>query len=71
MTIESKKYPTDALIDGVWVGAEKTFAVIDPATGEEIRRCDIRRAISLNLLEGDLGNAIANRYFHLGLLKNV
>ena len=32
------KFPSAALIDGKWVTSAKTFAVIDPATGQEISR---------------------------------
>ncbi|MFD0986273.1 NAD-dependent succinate-semialdehyde dehydrogenase [Methyloligella solikamskensis] len=38
MTDETKTYPTDALIDGAWIGADRTFAVTDPATGDEIAK---------------------------------
>ncbi|HEX7533266.1 MAG TPA: aldehyde dehydrogenase family protein, partial [Methyloceanibacter sp.] len=36
MNMIAKKFPTAALIDGEWVTSAKTFAVTDPATGEEI-----------------------------------
>ncbi|MGH6736357.1 MAG: NAD-dependent succinate-semialdehyde dehydrogenase [Methyloceanibacter sp.] len=36
MTMLFKKFPTAALIDGEWVTSAKTFAVRDPATGEEV-----------------------------------
>ena len=32
-------FPTAALIDGEWITSAKTFPVLDPATGEEARRC--------------------------------
>jgi succinate-semialdehyde dehydrogenase / glutarate-semialdehyde dehydrogenase len=32
----SAPFPTAALIDGQWVTSEKTFAVLDPATGDKI-----------------------------------
>jgi succinate-semialdehyde dehydrogenase/glutarate-semialdehyde dehydrogenase len=32
----AKKFPNAALIDGKWVTSNKTFSVLDPATGEEI-----------------------------------
>ncbi|MEG6508369.1 NAD-dependent succinate-semialdehyde dehydrogenase [Methyloligella sp. 2.7D] len=38
MTIETKKFPTDALIGDTWVKSDKTFPVTDPATGEEIAK---------------------------------
>ena len=36
MNLISKRFPTAALINGEWVTSAKTFAVTDPATGEEI-----------------------------------
>lgn len=36
MNVSPPKYPTAALIDGQWVTSADTFAVLDPATGEEI-----------------------------------
>ncbi|MEQ1716290.1 MAG: NAD-dependent succinate-semialdehyde dehydrogenase, partial [Hyphomicrobium sp.] len=38
MPTANTTYPTQALIDGKWVGGAKTFAVINPATGQEIAR---------------------------------
>ena len=38
MNLISKRFPTAALINGEWVTSAKTFAVTDPATGEEIAR---------------------------------
>lgn len=38
MNVSPPKYPTSALIDGRWVTSANTFAVLDPATGEEIAR---------------------------------
>jgi succinate-semialdehyde dehydrogenase/glutarate-semialdehyde dehydrogenase len=38
MTMISKKFPSSALIDGEWVTSVKTFAVTDPASGEEVAR---------------------------------
>src|SRR5262245_6767776 len=32
----AKKFPNAALINGKWVTSNKTFSVLDPATGEEI-----------------------------------
>ena len=32
----STPFPTAALIDGQWVTSEKTFAVLDPATGDKL-----------------------------------
>ena len=51
MTALPANYPSSALIDGQWVASPKTFAVTDPATGEELARVpdlgadDARRAI--------------------------
>lgn len=51
MNAITSKFPTAALIDGAWVTSQKTFSVIDPATGDEIARVpdlgadDTRRAI--------------------------
>ena len=36
MNLISKRFPTAALINGEWVTSAKTFAVTNPATGEEI-----------------------------------
>src|SRR4030042_501365 len=36
MTIISKKFPASALIDGQWITSNKTFSVLDPATGAEV-----------------------------------
>ena len=33
------KFPTNALIDGKWVSGAKSFAVTDPATGEDACPC--------------------------------
>ncbi len=47
----STPFPTAALIDGQWVTSEKTFAVLDPATGEkladvpDLSPADAKRAI--------------------------
>lgn len=38
MNAITSKFPTASLIDGNWVQSKKTFAVTDPATGEEIAR---------------------------------
>ena len=38
MNAITSKFPTAAFIDGAWVQSKKTFAVTDPATGEEIAR---------------------------------
>ena len=51
MNVSPASYPTAAFIDGQWVTSAKTFAVTDPATGEELARVpdlgpeDARRAI--------------------------
>ncbi|MGQ0457707.1 MAG: NAD-dependent succinate-semialdehyde dehydrogenase [Hyphomicrobium sp.] len=51
MNAITAKFPTAALIGGEWTTSKKTFAVIDPATGDEIARVsdlgadDARRAI--------------------------
>jgi succinate-semialdehyde dehydrogenase/glutarate-semialdehyde dehydrogenase len=51
MNAITAKFPTAALIGGEWVTTKKTFAVIDPATGEDIAHVpdltadDARRAI--------------------------
>ena len=36
MNLIAKKFPNAALIDGKWVTSNKTFSVLDPATGDEI-----------------------------------
>ncbi len=38
MNAITSKFPTSALINGAWVQSKKTFAVTDPATGEEIAK---------------------------------
>ncbi len=38
MNVLPASYPTAAFIDGQWVTSAKTFAVTDPATGEELAR---------------------------------
>ena len=51
MNAAAAKFPIAAFIGGEWVGASKTFAVTDPATGENIARVpdlmadDARRAV--------------------------
>ncbi len=51
MNVLPTTYPAAALIDGQWVTSAATFAVMDPATGQEIARVpnlgaeDARRAI--------------------------
>ncbi len=38
MNASPPKYPSSALIGGEWVTSADTFAVLDPATGNEIAR---------------------------------
>ena len=36
LNLIAKKFPNAALIDGKWVTSNRTFSVLDPATGAEV-----------------------------------
>ena len=53
---DSSLLKTDALIDGLWVGAAQRFAVDDPATGSTLAE-----VANLGAAEADMAIAAANR----------